>query len=132
VISRAFFIHGSTALGRDLPVHQTLRTLLLLVIFVPLFSSCVCPIKHGDVTHHVVLGFGIVSTYERTNQPVTVTRVHAVGVYVGNAPGLNVGLGACSSTVVSVSTNAEDVRVEVMNQPGSGMIVDTTSVTIHN
>jgi len=103
----------------------------LLYLLMPLLAGCCIPIRHGDVTHHIVLGFGIVSTYEGTNQPVTVTRVQAFGAYVANAPGLNFGLGACSSTVVSVATNAEDVRVEVKSKPASSLIVNTASATVH-
>lgn len=93
-----------------------------------LMTSCAIPVKRGEVTHHVILGFGIVSNYKGTNYPVAVNRVQSVGVHVSDQPGLKVGIGAASSVGVMVATNAEDVRIEVTAKPFSLLKVDAISV----
>lgn len=118
-------LHGGSG-----KLESVLATGILLLAGVFLLNGCSIPVKQGEVTHHLVIGFGIVSTYEGTNQPVSVTRVQALGAYVSNQPGLKVGIGACSSTAVSVSTNAEDVRIEVRTKPGSGLTIDAASAKL--
>lgn len=67
-----------------------------------------------------MLGFGVVKVDDTHAAMATATRVKAVGLTISDQPGLRVGLGYASSSVVSVKTNA-NIVVEV----------EPATVTVH-
>lgn len=65
-----------------------------------------CAIDRNGVTHHVIIGFGVVSV-PKTNEVAQVARIRALGVYAGNLVGPSCAAGWLSSTVTVVKqTNA--------------------------
>lgn len=76
--------------------------------------------------YHLIIGFGIIAINEADNA-VTATQTQGLGVSISDRPGLKLGLGYASSTVVTVAPGAADVRVEVSQKPGGPLIVDTPS-----
>jgi hypothetical protein len=103
--------------------YSIILYLLSFIILHGTASSCV-PIlgKKGNV-HYLILGFGIVTVNE-SSQAVTATDIHALGISASDQPGLKLAVGYSSSTIVSVTDGAEDVRVEVSKIPGSPIVVD--------
>jgi len=68
--------------------------------------------------HHVVLGFGVISTKESPDGLMTVTKSSVLGVHATNSPGMQLGIGLSKSLVTTVKAGAEDVRAEVVELPG--------------
>lgn len=103
---------------------QTSQGLLALLLC---FTANGCISWKGEegTIHHVILGFGIVRCNESTDKQVLATDTTAFGVSLSDRPGLKLGIGYASSTVVSVSSNARDVLVEVSKRPGHPIVVDT-------
>jgi len=81
----------------------------------------------------VVIGFGIISV-PKPEQKVAVlaTKSQSLGVSISDQPGLKLGVGYASSTVVAVPHGAEDVRVEISQSPGGPLKVDTQKATLMN
>lgn len=97
-----------------------------LLMIATLLSGCVMSVAGKDgSSHHVIIGFGIVSVNEAPDKAVIATDTHALGFSVSDRPGLKVGVGYSSSTVVTVAPGARDVRVEVSKKPWGPLIVDT-------
>jgi hypothetical protein len=99
---------------------------ILLVLFAIILSGCICIPGKGGTRHYVIVGFGIVSVNE-SEDAITATQTQALGVSISDRPGLKLGIGYASSTVVTVAPGAEDVRVEISKRPGAPLIVDTQS-----
>lgn len=75
-----------------------------------------------DSLHYVVIGFGVISVPKSEKaDAVTATKSNVLGVLLSNQPGLKVGIGYGSSSVIVVPANAEDVRVEVGSCAGGGV-----------
>jgi hypothetical protein len=81
----------------------------------------------------VVVGFGVVSvpsTLQRgravsaeTNAPAAqVTKAQAIGLILSDQPGIKVGVGYSSSTVVQIATN-QNILIEVSDRPGQPLKV---------
>lgn len=76
------------------------------------------PIESGKTVHYLVVGIGVVSVPRAQDQAdVGVTRMNALGLSLADQPGLRLGLGYSSGTVVAVPPDAADVRVEVSQRP---------------
>lgn len=58
------------------------------------------------------------------------TDMQALGLSISDRPGLKLGIGYSSSTVVTVADGAEDVRVEISKMPGGPIIIDTQSAIL--
>lgn len=99
---------------------------LSLLLFSVILSGCIAIPGKGGTKHYVIVGFGIVSVNE-SEEAVTATQAHSLGISISDRPGLKLGIGYTSSTVVTVAPGAEDVRVEVSKRPGGPLIVDTQS-----
>jgi hypothetical protein len=104
---------------------------LVLIVMLLAISGCIVTAKgEGESRHHVVIGFGIVSTKEDEKQAVVATDVNAVGIILSDRPGLKFGIGYASSTVVTVPSGATDVRVEVFKPFKGPFIVNAPSVVL--
>ena len=77
--------------------------------------------------HHIVIGFGMVSTNEASRNAVVATDLTALGITLSDRPGLKFGIGYTASTVVTVAPGASDVRVEVSKPFGGPLTVNTPS-----
>ena len=76
--------------------------------------SCVVRVNgENNTRHHIVIGFGMVSTNEAPHHAVVATDVTALGITLSDRPGLKFGIGYTASTVVTVAPGASDVRAEV-------------------
>ncbi len=108
-----------------------LKPLTCLSLCVAL-TACVVSIpgKEGRTTYHVIIGFGIVSVNEPAEQAIVTTDTQALGITLSDQPGLKMGVGYSSSTVVTVADGAADIRVEVSKVPGRPLIVDTQSAML--
>ena len=100
--------------------------LSLIVFIFSMSSGCIQIPGKGGTKHYVIIGFGIVSVNE-SDEAVVATQTQALGVSVSDRPGLKLGIGYASSTVVTVAPGAQDVRVEVSKIPGGPLVVDTQS-----
>lgn len=87
-------------------------------------GGCIPIPGKGGVTHHIVIGFGVVSVREGEKDAVVATHVNALGVAISDRPGMKLGVGYTESTVVSVNQGAEDVRIEVSRVPGGPLVVE--------
>jgi hypothetical protein len=111
--------HRASRYGNVLAFVAAIVTFMLL-------SGCIVSVSgEGGSSHHVIIGFGIVSVNEDPDKAVVATDVYALGLSLSDRPGLKVGLGYSSGTVVSVAPDAEDVRVEISKKPWGPLIVDT-------
>jgi hypothetical protein len=101
-------------------------------VFVAIASlGCVArvPGGHGE-THHLIIGFGIVTVGKTCPASVTATRTHSFGISASTAPGAKLGLGYASAMVVAVADGAEDVRAEISGLPGGALIVEAASAKL--
>ncbi len=84
-------------------------------------AGIVIPIEGKEGTKHfIIIGFGIVSvSYPEGETAVMATNSQVLGINVSNQPGLKLGAGYSSSTVLTVpdGTRADDVRIEVTKRP---------------
>lgn len=81
-------------------------------------------------THHIILGFGIVTTSDpAAAERIAATRIHAIGIVADTGPAGGVALGYKSATTVQADANS-DSFVEIA--PGAfGPMRVTTSIS-HN
>jgi hypothetical protein len=104
---------------------------LAIPLYTILLASCTISVPgEGSTTHHLIIGIGVVSIDEPKEKALLTTDVQALGISVSDRPGLKLGIGYSSATVVSVAENAEDVRVEVSKKAGGSLIVDTQSAIL--
>lgn len=98
---------------------------LISIALIPIIlSGCIAIPGKGGTKHYLIIGFGVVSVNE-SDDAVMATQTQALGVSISDRPGLKLGIGYASSTVVSVAPGAKDVRVEVSQRPGGPLVVDT-------
>jgi hypothetical protein len=85
----------------------------------------------NETIHYVIIGFGIVTVPapEKT-AAVSVLKSQTLGAVISDQPGLKVGIGYSSGTVVLVPNGAEDVRVEVSQKFGGPLIIDTLAAKL--
>lgn len=105
---------------------STLASLILLIA-IPgcVVRSCVMSVDgENNTKHHVVIGFGMVSTNEAPRNAVVTTDVTAFGITLSDRPGLKFGIGYTASTVVTVAPGATDVRVEISKPFGGPLTVN--------
>lgn len=116
---------------RSTPVSRccsALPRLIVLGLVLLMVSGCVGIPGQGGTTHYLIVGVGIVSVNE-SEDAITATQTQALGISLSDRPGLKLGIGYASSTVVTVAPGAEDVRVEVSQRPGGPLVVDTQNAT---
>jgi len=102
-------------------------------IFIILAGCAGIPIKFNDgTTHHLIIGFGLVTVKEVPEHPVVITKATAVGATIADRPGIKFGVGYSSSTVVTVGDRADDVRIEVSKFPGGPLKIDVPRVKLSN
>jgi hypothetical protein len=94
-----------------------------------LFGCVSIPGKNGTV-HYLIVGFGVVSVNDVVGSAVTATNAHVLGISFSDRPSAALAIGYSSSTVVTVADGAEDVRVEISQIPGRGLIVEAPSVKL--
>ena len=115
------------------PARLLSLALQALALLSALSACCLPPYKDTDgTTHHIVIGFGVVSVHEPDNKAVVTTKTEAIGLSISDQAGLKFGLGYSSGTVVTVADGAEDVRVEVSQRPWHPFIVDTQSAILRH
>jgi hypothetical protein len=94
-------------------------------------TACVVTVNEkNNASHHLIIGFGIVSTNETPNTSIIATDVTALGITVVDRPGLKFGIGYTASTVVTVAPGATDVRVEASKPFNGPLIIDQHSATV--
>lgn len=109
----------------------------LLVLVIPLagcgtFSGFVLPVETRDgTTHHIVIGFGVVSVNRAPDETVTATRATALGAVLSDRPMPKVGLGYSSSVVVTTVPGV-DALVEVSQRPWGPLVINTHRVMPQN
>lgn len=108
----------------------SIRWLILLAPLVGANAGCVRFSTTEGVDYHLILGFGLVRTKAATDSAIIATDSRSFGVVVSDRPGLKLGIGYASSTVVSVAEGSEDVRVEVSRQPFGPLVVDAPSARL--
>jgi hypothetical protein len=80
--------------------------------------GCALPFHAQDGTvHHVILGFGVVSTPKPGLEAVEVVRSHALGLYIADRPAPRVSLGYSTSLVTSVEPSGVETVVDVEAAP---------------
>ena len=86
--------------------------------------------KDGAV-QYVILGFGIVSV-PKTEREVAVSAAKSTifGLGISNQLGLKFSLGYSSGFFLAVPDHAKDVRLEVYEQPGGSITIDTTKAEL--
>lgn len=98
-------------------IRPCATVLLAAVLLLPLGCShrgFVLTRESPEALHYVVIGFGVLTVPKPEGRDaVLATGFTALGVSLSNSPGLSLGVGYHSSSVVAVPANAEDVRVEV-------------------
>ncbi len=124
VLLRVFLAGGWVTMSRTTYCNRS----LVLSIVLMAVSGCIVTAKgEGERRHHVVIGFGIVSTNEAPSQAIVATDVSAVGITLSDRPGLKFGIGYTASTVVTVAPGAVDVRVEIFKPFNGPFIVNVPS-----
>ena len=94
-------------------------------------AGVVVPIPAGaGTTYHLILGFGVVRVNDANPTAAVVTDAQSFGLVVSDRPGVKLGLGYASSSVVSVPADAKDVRVEVSRQPWGPLRVEVPAAEL--
>jgi hypothetical protein len=94
-------------------------------------AGVVVPIPAGGgTTYHLILGFGIVRVNDNNPSAAVVTDAQSFGLVVSDRPGIKLGVGYASSSVVSVPADAKDVRVEVSRQPWGPLRVEAPAAEL--
>lgn len=102
--------------------------ILTIPTFIAAFGGCIVTINDkNNASHHVIIGFGIVETNETSDHAVVATDVSSLGITVVDRPGLKLGIGYTTSTVVTVAPRATDVRVEASKMFNGPLILDSYS-----
>lgn len=71
-----------------------------------------CTIHDGNVDHHLIIGFGVVSVARTNSVGMTAVKVQALGLHVSGAPGPKVTVGYLDNILVQVPDGASNVVVE--------------------
>lgn len=88
----------------------------LLVCFC--LAGCAIPFHAKDGTvHHVILGFGVVSTPSPSTDAVEIVRSHALGLSIDDRPAPRVSVGYSSSVVTSIEPAGVEAIVDVEASP---------------
>ncbi len=95
-----------------------------------LVTGCIYIPSKSGTGRVLVVGIGLVSVNDRTNQAITATSTHVLGLGVSNRPGLQFGFGYASGTVTTVSDGAKDVRAEISQCPFGPLTVSVQSATL--
>jgi hypothetical protein len=93
----------------------------LIILLLTAFSGCAITDKSGT-THHVIVGFGVVSV-SQTNTVARVVRTTAIGLSAASGPG-SCFVGYGSGVTVSVCTNA-NMLIEVDQKPWKPIKIQT-------
>jgi hypothetical protein len=100
-------------------------------IVILLLSGCSLAIEGKDNTiHHLIIGLGIVSIKETPSPSVVVTDSKAIGINISDRPGLKLGIGYSSSTVVTIPNNANNVHAEISGKPGGPLVIDVPKASL--
>jgi len=100
------------------------------LIFCSAILGCVSIRGENGTVHYLIVGFGVVSVNDAAGPAVTATKAHVLGISVSDRPSPALAIGYSSSTVVTIADGAEDVRVEISQFPGTGLIVDAPKVKL--
>lgn len=85
----------------------------------------------GDSIHYVVLGLGVVTIPKPESEiAVTAAKTNSFGIAISNQPGLKFSAGYSSGFFLAIPDHAKDVRVEVYEQLGEAIIVDTINAEL--
>jgi len=94
----------------------------------------VIPIEGKEGTQHfIIFGFGIVTVKKSEGETAAIaTNTQALGINVSDQPGLKLGFGYSSSTVLTVPDGAlaDDVQMEVSKRPFGLLKVITHSAKL--
>ncbi len=82
-----------------------------------LLTGCIYLPSKSGTGRVLVVGIGLVTVNDRTNQAMVATSTQVLGVEVSHRPGLKFAVGYASGVVTTVSDGAEDVRAEVSHYP---------------
>ncbi len=90
------------------------------------------PLQGGEESvHYFIFGVGVVTVPKPGMEPaVLAVSVQALGLSLSDQPGLKFGLGYSSNSVVAVPDGAEDVRVEISQQPGGPFTINVPKATL--
>lgn len=95
--------------------------------------SCCLAVKaeSADSTRYLVLGLGVIAVPQTQAQQngIVATRMQALGLVISGQPGLKVGLGYSSSSVVAVPLGLGDATVEASSCTPGGVTVRATTHT---
>jgi hypothetical protein len=107
---------------------------LLLLTGCKAIKCCLTiPADHtGDSISYLVIGVGVITVPKPEKQTaVLATKAEILGINISNQPGLKVGLGYSSSSVVEIPDNAEDVRVEISQKPGGPLKIKSEKAKLY-
>lgn len=94
-------------------------------------TCCLTTVQETDsAIRYVVIGFGVISIPKQKQNEmdgILATKMTAVGLVVTNQPGLKVGLGYSSSSVITVPNDTNNTVVEVSTCADEGMSVTAKS-----
>lgn len=68
----------------------------------------------------------------KSETAVLATRTQAIGMQLSDQPGMKLGLGYSSGSVIAIPNSAEDVRVEISERIGGSVVVDSSSSKLKN
>lgn len=90
------------------------------------------PINDENSVHYLIIGISVLSIPKPENKTaVLATQSHTLGLNLSDQPGMKVGVGYSSSTMVEIPDGAEDVRVEVSQKPGGPLVVNTKEAQLN-
>lgn len=91
-----------------------------------LFCCAGCITYNRDGTsHHVIIGFGVVSVNNTNQTAATVVKTQILGFGYSTDNGPRAAVGYSSSTVVKVATN-QNAQIEVSNLPLKPLTVNVS------
>ena len=83
--------------------------------------------------HYLIIGFGVVSVAKPQGQTaVLATKTQALGISLSDQPGTKLGIGYSAGSFVAIPANAEDVRVEISQQVGGPLTVESAKNVLKN
>ncbi|MFZ2451699.1 MAG: hypothetical protein WAW36_14375 [Methylovulum miyakonense] len=102
---------------------------MAMMVVVPGCSSFGCcmtvPVAGKGSVHYLILGVGLVTVPKPEHETaILATQSHALGINLSDQPGMKLGVGYTSGSVVAIPDHAKEVRVEINQRPGGGIIIN--------
>lgn len=89
---------------------------------------------HGDNTvQHLIFGIGLITVPKQDQKnAISAAKANIVGMKINNYPVTSISIGYTSDFIISIPDSTKDARLEIYDQPGGELIINTTNAEPDN